>query len=70
MLLGTASAAPWSTGIMDDPVTWATGTNHCVRVLDVSVGLYNSFALNLLFPGVSLTSVKSLLIQGKTVAEL
>lgn len=54
---------------MDDPVTWATGTNPCVREVDVSVGLYNSLALNLLFSGVSLTSVKSLLIQGKTVAE-
>lgn len=54
---------------MDDTVTWAAGTNPCVRVQDVSAGLYHSLALNLLFPGVSLTSVKSLLIQGKTVAE-
>lgn len=50
-------------------MTWAADTNPCVRVVDVAVGLYNSLALNLFFPGVSLTSVKSLLIQGKTVAE-
>lgn len=50
-------------------MTRATGTNPCVRAGDVSVGLYYSLALNLFFPGVSLTSVKSLLIQGRTVAE-
>lgn len=54
---------------MDDPVTWATGTDPRVRVVDVAVGLYNSLALNLFFPGLSLISVKSFLIQGKTVAE-